>query len=738
MIKKSIVVILLTAPFLVFFALWEPETMLAQVTYGGFRGVVTDPSGAAAPSVTVTVTSKERGFTRTVVTGPDGSYEIPSLLDGTYTLTAELQGFKKYINENLVLYARDLRRVDIQLQVGEVTQEITVEGQAALINTESASLDIPRPEVWQVFQAGERGQAGMPEFELFKAGQQGHFALGGGGASFIWINHGAHGLEMRGSHDGMEASNLGYFRAPQFAFKETSLHIVNAPAEFQTSGTAQAITRGGTNDFHGVVLLQVQNQALDALGPDATSRPPGRPSTEWELTAGGPLRVPKVYDGRNRTFWNFLTRQRRSDTFGFTNFVYPQPAMRRGDLSIFPSPIKDPTTGQPFPGSLIPEARISPVAAKIMSLYMPLPNRGGPNNLSDNHTAQSSRRLAQKDYNFRVDQKIGQGNTVSVIFYRLQNEDAGLWDWNPTDGGTNAVNGAKSIALQDSHAFGSGVVNEFGFSRLNIYNHAKNGNISGRQFLQSIGLTNLGGRGVPDSLGAPRLNVPGFGFLGGGGQNIVGRGQGITDQNDIRYIVRDNVSLQKGRHVLKGGFSLQRYVPNNLAVGGNSWGTYNFDGFATGNPFADFLLGIPQSTSITRPRGILEERHSEVGFYFQDDFKVTPNLTWNLGLRYQAFTVPIDKNGLFYNFDVSGLRVVVRDDAAKSAVHPAYPKEIPVVTASQAGYPKNLVNADWKGWEPRIGVAWRPWGNKLVIRSGWGIYHPNYAPNQPFGLVLGA
>jgi len=340
---------------------WSQGIGVAQVTYGTFRGLVTDPSGAGIPGASITATEKTRGFTKTVVSGPDGIYEIPSLLEGTYTLTAELQGFKKYVNDNLVLYARDLRRADIQLEVGEVTQEITVESQAAVIDTETASLAIPRPEAWQVFRPIRR-RSGMPEFELFQTGQ-GHFSAGGG-----WINHGAHANEMRASHDGMEASNLGIFRAPQFSLKETKLHLVNAPAEFQTSGTAQAITRGGTNDFHGVVLLEVQNLALNALGPNARTRPPGTPSTQWDVTVGGPLRIPKLYDGRNKSFWNFVTRQISSDQFNFPLWVFPQPAMRNGDLSVYNTAILDPMTGQPFPGNQIPSQRISPVATKMMSL----------------------------------------------------------------------------------------------------------------------------------------------------------------------------------------------------------------------------------------------------------------------------------------------------------------------------------------------------------------------------------
>src|SRR5262249_32136850 len=159
-----------------------------------------------------------------------------------------------------------------------------------------------------------------------------------------------------------------------------------------------------------------------------------------------------------KTFWSFLTRQRRSDTFNFTTFVYPQPAMRAGDLSIYSASIRDPLTGQPFAGNQIPQTRISPISDKLMSLYMPLPNRGNATNLSDNHVAQGLRHIDQEDYNFRIDQKIGENNTVSVIFFRLESNDASTFDWNPTDGGTNAIDGAKSIAIEDTHAFGNRMV----------------------------------------------------------------------------------------------------------------------------------------------------------------------------------------------------------------------------------------------------------------------------------------
>src|SRR5262249_14136027 len=145
--------------------------------------------------------------------------------------------------------------------------------------------------------------------------------------------------------------------------------------------------------------------------------------------------------------------------------------------------------------------------------YMPTPNTGGANNLSGNYVAYKQEKSDQRDYNVRGDQKIGSSNTLSLVFFRLQNVLSGPFDQIPTDGAFNSKGGARSIAVQDTHTLSPRIINEFGFSRVNVFNTANYGATSGRQVLESIGLTNLSGRTVPDSPGAPRINVPGFGHL---------------------------------------------------------------------------------------------------------------------------------------------------------------------------------------------------------------------------------
>ena len=691
----------------------------AQVTTGSFRGRVTDPSGAIVVGAKITFLLKDRGFSRNTITGIDGSYELPSLLPGTYSVTVEKAGFKKYTDTSLVLYPLDLRRVDVQLEVGEVTEVIEVTAQGAVVNTEQTALSVTIPQRWIDFKAGGRGSSG-PEFEFYTAGGTGHFSFHSGG--FQWANHGSEGNETRGSMDGIEQTNLGNFRTNQYMIKDVKLNLVNSPAEFQVTGTMQSVSRSGTNDIHGTVLAQINNTALDALGAP-TTRGPGLPSHNIEFAVGGPLVIPKVYDGRNKTFWHFTGFRVGGSSSGASTFLFPYAAMRTGDLSIYKEQIRD-LDGTPFPGNIIPSNRIHPVSAAIMQKYIPLPNNPGLTTLTTNYTKLNSSNNSEKNYQFRVDQKIGNPNTLSVVYYRLGRVSKGEFDFSPVDGGTSSQPGATGLSIQDTHVFGTHTVNEVILTRSNVYNKGQNGNQSGKAYSDSIGLTStvLGGRALPDSLGAPRVIIAPFGPSNNTGQ-ILGRLQGINVSNNIGWALKDNLSHQWGKHLLKGGVAWGLRIPEYTSVGGDAWGNYNFNGFATGNTFADFLLGVPTSSSITGTRGLSSLKGNEIGVYFQDEYKVTSRLTLSLGVRYQTFTPMIDTTGKFYNFDFDKMRMVV-PDGSLAFVHPAFPKAIPIVTASAAGYPSNLVpEPSFGGWEPRIGIAWRPWGNKTVFRTGYGLFH---------------
>jgi len=199
----------------------------------------------------VTVILKDRGLSRDTTTGPDGSYKLPSLLPGTCESTVEKEGFKKYVDNYVVLYASDLRRADVQLEVGVTTQQVQVTAQAAVVNTEQTTVTAVIPQTYLDFKARGRWGSG-PEFEFYLIGGQGHFSFHSGG--FQWSNHGSEGKEVRASMDGIEQNNFGLFRPNAMMTKEVKLQLVNTPAEDQVTGTMQSVSRNGTNDIHGTFV----------------------------------------------------------------------------------------------------------------------------------------------------------------------------------------------------------------------------------------------------------------------------------------------------------------------------------------------------------------------------------------------------------------------------------------------------------------------------------------------------
>jgi len=263
----------------------------------------------------------------------------------------------------------------------------------------------------------------------------------------------------------------------------------------------------------------------------------------------------------------------------------------------------------------------------------------------------------------------------------------------------------------------------------------------GPALLQEFGITNLGGRTPLNELGTPYfamqiMGFSGFGSLVAPGQNLFGRTATARAQSVPRVFgVKDSVSFQTGKHLVKTGLDINWERPYSLVIPQETFGQWNFTGAMTGHEFGDFLLGLPFTSSISLTRPTSRAAQVNWGYFLQDDWKLTPNLTLTPGVRFQHYGPPIELNGLFYNFDFANKRVVVPDEAAASRVHPAWAKAIPVVTAAQAGYPGNLVNFKTLMVEPRLGLAWRL-SQKSVLRMGYGVYHVPYSAYSGSGGIL--
>jgi len=707
--------------------------------FTGLRGAVTDPSGLPVPAASIKVTQEGSGFTKSTASNELGEYELRGILPGTYTMEVEVRGFKKYINQGVIVYSREVRRVDVQLTIGEFTDSISVKEQGAVIQTDTSSITNlqPRAEIYTVNSV----------------------------TSLVYSVGNIAGFETRNQVRGLFANNmateqdgiplqgwgvhLSSFKSPPEFLKEVRQSTVNASAEYRTATAVSGVGKSGQNRPHGEAFLNWNHPRLHALPVNQRVRPAQKPQEVFgSYEFGGPVYIPKVYNGKNKTFFYFVYQPQTSTVYSLVPFyVSPTNKMRRGDLSEFAQftgrPIIDPFTGQPFPNNQIPDARISAIAKNTLKL-VPEPNSGPAGALTNNYLFWNFDRSEDDWWQFRFDHQLSERDTFTVSFRRFDRHRRIYHMSHPFDGGNDGTHEGRFIGVQWSHTFSPTLLNEFSFARTRQRGEQNQGRASGRSILQQeLGITNLGGRQVPDSIGSPNIITQTVGYqftpsTAGAfnpqpSQLIGGHTSGYNagDAGNL-YQVRNNVSYHIKSHLFKTGVEYRLQKPEEIWIAGEAWGSYTFTGDFTGYDFADFLLGLPYRTALQGNRGRLRARHLELGFFAQDDWKVTPKLTITAGARFQHYGVPYAADGLYYNFDVANRRIVVPDDKAVAAVLPAYPKTISVVTAAQAGYPEHLAEFKRLLVEPRIGLAWRPWSDKFVVRMGYGIYHTPFASPTAF------
>jgi hypothetical protein len=571
--------------------------------------------------------------------------------------------------------------------------------------------------------------------------------------------HGGNANNTSAEQDGAATNAYGNFRAPSELIQEINSITVNAPAEYRTSATVAGISKSGTNRPHAEAFLNITNPRLNALPGGVSVRPyPEASQKTWSYEFSGPVYIPKVYDGRNRTFFSVLYQPFSAQSLVYHgDFILPTPEMRAGDLSAYAAftgkPIIDPLNGQPFSNNTIPTSRFSPVAKNINN-YIPPPTLDTIFKANYNFFENDDTKTDWQHY--RGDQYLGTGSVLSLSHIRWNQRGTQVWPVSLIGGNVSTAH-TRSWSVQFSHTFSPHLVNQASFAYNRQHSTAgvlgADGNLlDGTALLQKFGITDFGGRKTPDIPGG----TPFFGVQTLGQQtgiysgsfntftaNLIGVLNGglvtLSDRDETRsHQFRDTLSYQVGTHFFKTGVEVRRQEPDNISVPNNSWGDYEFTGNFTNYDYGDFLLGLPYATTKTTARPVLQQRQWEVGFFIQDDWKIRPNLTLTPGLRFQHYGVPFEAAGLYYNFDLSKLQVVVPDSQALAAVSPAYPKTIPVGTAAQSGFPSRLANFKFMLLDPRMGLAWRPLGPRFVVRAGYGVYHVPYEqPASDSGPLAG-
>jgi len=699
-------------------ALATSAAAFGQTTFATLTGTVIDPAGAIVPNASLTATHTESNYQYTATTNESGNYNMPQLREGAYTLRIQAPGFKESVVQAIRLVSLDVRRIDITLQIGTIDTRVEVSAAAALIETETARI------------SDSKGSAALKTLPMntrslwnFVGLSPGVVQAGAGSSTRRFAGSRANqsdatvdGITISNNIDGTQVSPLvSYIES----FEEVRVDMSNNTSEFGSIGQVTIVSKSGTNQLHGSLFDYYSTPWFRARNPFAATRGTGvRHQPGGSI--GGPVVIPKIYNGHDRTFFFFsYETSRGSAVQQLLNPSVPLAPWRSGDFSNTTA-IRDPLNNNtPFPGNRIPANRIAPVSQKIQDRFYPLPNFGDTSTFaSQNFRTQLTRPYDPDLYwTTRVD-------------HRFSNKDQvfGRYTWNnsysrPFEGNLPAIGplwqirDTRAFNLSYTHTFRTNLINEFRFGF--AYNdQPRHGNTMGKQLVQELGLQGLA-PDLPDTNGILKLNWSNLGLTG-------------LTQTDWRHPgfknyprqFQEQLSWFRGRHNIKMGgiFGFVRYEDSQAPA--NLFGNVTFSNRYTNHTYADFLLGIPTSAARAFPQAYINRTRPSYDLFLTDDFKVNTKLTLNLGIRYEFHPNWSEVNGLQSIFDVGTGQIVI-PDGASSKISPIFPKGyVNVVEASTIGLPSStLLKTDRNNWAPRIGLAYRPMGNNTVVRAGIGFYY---------------
>ncbi len=776
--------------FVVFLILTLPGVLFADVT-GSVLGVVHDPSQAVMKGVHIRITNVQTNFTQETVSGDDGSYRFLALPVGTYTVNATLAGFQQFNATDIVLKVNDEMRIDIALRVGNVKEEVTISADQVQVETESTQLgDVIDSQKMLALPLNGRSyldllglQAGVAPTTAGTIGGDrpvSGYISNAGNISVNGQRETANAFLVNGG-DVSEGRNLGAGLVPNLDSVEEFRLITNSfDAEYgKFSGAVMnAITKSGTNGFHGDVFEFLRNDAMDAKNYFFTDQPKSELRRhQFGFTAGGPF-------WKDKLFW-FTDYQGTRQVQGaeVSNVAVPSAAELGGqfDPSILTgtvdggagpagncpasaAPCNDwPTTlsnrlgytvvnGEPysfdgcastadcvFPGGLIPSAAWAAPAVGILP-YIP-----APNNANGTFSSNSQRDKVRDD---KIGERVDFNNrkTGNWSFY-YHFDDSTVNSAFPSGGasvpGFPAVTPtrAQEFVMSNNKSIGTNAVNEARITFFRTSTHLGNPT-GGQASLASLGfVTGAGTLGIiPDATSGFPEYVPQVYF----NNFAIGTPSLITFQPNNTYTASDGFSKAMGKHTLKFGGEF-RYLQVNERNLASQDGAFVFDGTVTGNDFADYLIGTPTGSGGGYTQAalqLLDSRTKYAGAYVQDTWKVTSNLTLNLGLRWEASMPWYDTQGKIQTW-VKGQQSTVFPGSPEGLVYPG-----------DKGIPKTLAPTRYDNFGPRLGLAYSPsfsdgllgkiFGGpgKSSIRASYGLYYTSVEDlnlfyevgDAPFGL----
>jgi len=708
--------------------------VFAQSTFGSILGTVQDASGGAIPGSDIEIRNLDENTTRKTTSNTSGLYQFLNLPPGRYALSVVKSGFATTQVPEIALEARQERRLDLTLALASVQQTLEVQAVAAVINTENATISSTMNNA-QIAQlpANYRGGSTSPLGAIValpnvQQDQTGAIALTG---SLPFMTD--------YSVDGTSAVNVQTNGAARDMYpssemlSEFKVSAINNNAELASSGDVTVTTKSGGNVLHGSAFEYLQNRVLDATTYGSSQKQ----AKVWNTFGGslsGPVVIPKLYNGHDKTFFfaDYEGNRKPGSTLVVNNV--PTAAMRAGDLSAFSGQVVNPFTGAPFPNNQIPNSLLNPVAQKLLSQYYPLPNFDS-GSTTGNYRTQLPLPNKTDGYDIRIDQYL---NSKHLIY--------GRWSWKnlpfysiATPGSISQllppINNAernRNLLAADSYTFTPNVINEFRFGYSDLATDSSLP-FSGASVVANLGLTGLDLSHAGDNSG-----FPGFNFSTGTGFSSIVHGEvGPSHSRTLQYT--DNITWIKGKHTAKFGVDWRRvsYARINNFGGGDEFGSMAFRGHFSGNALGDLLLGLPSTNIVFTIGPPIDQLSQHFAAYAQDEWRITKSLTLNFGMRWEIQPPFSEKNGNIANFNPATGGMVYPDIAAKvlpPAAQVLYqlnacPGVIatlpcsPVQTANQAGLPQGLRYTYWKDFNPRVSLAWRPFGDsKTVVRTGFGIY----------------
>lgn len=695
-------------------AIFIPAWARAQAT-GQINGIVTDASGAVLPGVTVEAISAATGATRSAVSGTDGLYTIPLLAPGTYTVKASLAGFKTSQRDGVRVVVTETARVAFQLELGQFAEILTVAAEATLIETSNATHGIVIDEQ-KVVDLPLNGRNFTQLGTLIPGvvappgglgGQTGDATPGGfgnatGGFNVNGMRNQSNNFLMDGATNN-DTFNTGFvLRPPPDAIQEFKIltHAFSAEYGRNAGSVVNVVTKSGSNSMSGAAWEFNRNDALNSrnfFAPQTQPKPELK-QNQFGVALGAPII-------RNKLFGFGYYEGYRNDSGITQNVLVLSEAQRRGDFSAGGA-VRDPLTGQPFPGNIIPGDRISAAAAKLLADFVPLPNSPG-NRYIVSPTVNDTR----DQFGVRFDYNLSNRQSILGRYMRSDTDRATPRIIAPVD--QRALATLQDGLISHNFVISSRIVNQARFSINRIgANPAVTSGLSPRAYGINFANTN------PVAAGLPSIAVTGF--FGGGNAALGDAQQPFVDRVNHVWQAANDLTWISGRHSLKFGGDVRREAMR-IAFINRPNGDLTFSGGITGNAAADFLLGLPAQARATTQQAIQDGYGWLFAGYAQDEFRVTSQLTLNLGVRYEMPTPFIDKNDAISGF-VTGMKSTKFPAAPTGLVYPGDP-----------GIGRGIVPTDTNNVAPRLAVAWDPTGEgRTSIRSAFGMFYDALAGQGDF------